>query len=182
MVSFNVYRATSSGAYIEGVCLASDEKPITGIANGSILYAVDASDGSTTRYMFDQSTASWIEAECPCSGGGSGSGSGGGGALIVHAYWSEADDGPVGPLDASFNQIKAARDAGRPVLLYGEPDTESIDQYYYSYPLVVMAATQVDETQTSYVAIFKAEAGYNSEFYATDPDAPMSTDSGGGPS
>lgn len=110
MVSFNVYRATSSGAYVEGVCLATDEKPITGIANGSILYAVDPTDGSTTRYMFDQSTATWIEAECPCSGGGSsggggeGGGSGSGGANIVNMSADIPSRKLV--LDKTFSEIK----------------------------------------------------------------------------
>lgn len=79
MVSFNVYRANSGGAYVEGVCLATDEKPIAGITNGSILFAVDTTDGSMTRYMFDQNSASWVETECPCSAGGSDGGGGSGG-------------------------------------------------------------------------------------------------------
>lgn len=73
MVSFNVYRSTASGAYVEGVCLATDEKPVVGIANGSILFAVDTTSGETTRYMYDQNSMSWIEATLP--GGGSGGGS-----------------------------------------------------------------------------------------------------------
>ena len=120
MVSFNVYRSTASGAYVEGVCLATDEKPITGIANGSILYAVDPTDGSTTRYMFDQSTATWIDAACPCSGGGS---SGGGGSadssvLIVHV-----DGSPKGDLtvDKTYAEIVAAAQAGKVVMLQ-DPD------------------------------------------------------------
>jgi len=108
MVSFNVYRATSSGAYIEGVCLASDEKPIVGISNGSILYAVDASDGTTTRYMFDQSTASWIEAECPCSGGEGGGGEGGG---VFVAQITSTDSGYA--LDKNYTEISEAMAAGK---------------------------------------------------------------------
>jgi hypothetical protein len=109
MVSYNVYKATSSGAYVEGVCLASDEKPVVGIANGSILYAVDASNGETTRYMYDKSAMAWIEAECPCSGGsGSGGGSGGGGSsegpLIVTLNNNIADK--------TFQEIQDALSSG----------------------------------------------------------------------
>ena len=77
MVTFTVYRANSGGAYVEGVCLATDEKPVAGITNGSILFSVDTTDGTLTRYMFDQNSATWVETECPCScdGGGSGGGS-----------------------------------------------------------------------------------------------------------
>ena len=51
----------AGGAYVEGVCLSSDTKPIVGIANGSILFAVNTSDGSTKKYMFNQSAAAWVE-------------------------------------------------------------------------------------------------------------------------
>jgi len=114
MVSYNVYRSTSSGAYVEGVCLASDEKPVVGIANGSILYAVDASNGETTRYMYDKETMSWIEAECPCAGGGSGSGGSGGGnanVLIVHGTVAGKDT-PIIELDKTYAEIDAAIGAG----------------------------------------------------------------------
>jgi hypothetical protein len=119
MVSYNVYKATSSGAYVEGVCLASDEKPVVGIANGSILFAVDASSGETTRYMYDKESMSWIEAECPCSGGGSGSGgSGGGGSsegvLIVNL------SGASLTADKTFGEIEAALNAGRPAYAHQE--------------------------------------------------------------
>jgi len=174
MVSFNVYRATSSGAYIEGVCLASDEKPIVGISNGSILYAVDASDGTTTRYMFDQSTASWIEAECPC-GGGSGGGEGGG-VFIVHADGSNGDGEPAGTLDATFNQIKAARDAGQIVLLYGESSTsDPLGDNYYSCPLIYLCTVTVGvQPVVFYRAEFSTLRGSLS-FTAADPDTPMTS-------
>lgn len=112
MVSFNVYRSTFSGAYVEGVCLASDEKPVVGIANGSILYAVDTSTGETTRYMYDQESMSWIEAACPCSGGGSGSG-GGVEPLIVN--FIPPREGPAYG-DKTFSEILDAASAGRPVV------------------------------------------------------------------
>lgn len=111
MVSFNVYRATSSGAYVEGICLDSDEKPVVGIANGSILFSVNAATGETTRYMYDQGTMSWIEAACPCSGsGGSGSGGSGsgGGVFVVH----DVD----GTLDKTYAEIVAAAQTGVVVL------------------------------------------------------------------
>ena len=115
MVSFNVFRSTASGAYVEGVCLATDEKPVVGIANGSILYAVDASDGSTTRFMYDQNSMSWIEAGCPCSGGGSGGGdSGSGGPLLVTEI--EIETGGV-RLDKTWREIYDAVVAGRQVYL-----------------------------------------------------------------
>lgn len=115
MVSYNVYKATSSGAYVEGVCLASDEKPVVGIANGSILFAVDASNGETTRYMYDKSAMAWIEAECPCAGGsGSGGGDSGGGGLeplIVTATMSHSG----ATVDKTYAEIVAAVEAGRVV-------------------------------------------------------------------
>jgi len=118
MVSFNVYRSTYSGAYVEGICLATDEKPVVGIANGSILFAVDISTGETTRYMYDQESMSWIEAECPCAGGGSGSGGSGGGGnaniLIVHATADTsipASDSVI-TLDKTYAEIDAAISAG----------------------------------------------------------------------
>lgn len=119
MVSYNVYKATSSGAYVEGVCLASDEKPVVGIANGSILFAVDASNGETTRYMYDKSTMSWVEAACPCSGG-SGSGSGGGSAepFVVNCT-AEADHPVIFHADKTCEEIYNAYAAGRAVLFSG---------------------------------------------------------------
>lgn len=78
MVTFNVYKSTATGIYVEGVCLASDTKPVDGITNGSILFAVNTSDGTVAKYMFNQSAATWVEVQCPCSGGG---GSGGGSDL-----------------------------------------------------------------------------------------------------
>jgi len=113
MVSFNVYRSTASGAYVEGVCLATDEKPVVGIANGSILYAVDTTSGETTRYMYDQNSMSWIEATLPGGSGGSGGGGEGGsgeGALAV-----ALDDN--NRADKTFGEINAAMQAGRPVVI-----------------------------------------------------------------
>lgn len=112
MVSFNVYRSTYSGAYVEGICLATDEKPVVGIANGSILFAVDASNGETTRYMYDKESMSWIEAECPCSGGSGGSGSGGsgsGGGLFV--------DATTGTFDKTWQEIYDAMAEGKNVVV-----------------------------------------------------------------
>lgn len=123
MVSYNVYKATSSGAYVEGVCLASDEKPVVGIANGSILYAVDASNGETTRYMYDKSAMAWIEAECPCSGGGSGSGSGSGSGggnaniLIVHITVDDSSGESTPTLDKTYSEIDAAISEGNMVFV-----------------------------------------------------------------
>lgn len=118
MVSYNVYKATSSGAYVEGVCLASDEKPVVGIANGSILFAVDASNGETTRYMYDKESMSWIEAECPCSGGGSGSGGGEGGEgglePLVVTFTPEVESSAYG--DKTFSEIFEAASSGRTVV------------------------------------------------------------------
>ena len=122
MVSYNVYKATSSGAYVEGVCLASDEKPVVGIANGSILFAVDASSGETTRYMYDKSAMAWIEAECPCSGGSGGGGEGGGGGLeplIVTATMSHSGV----TVDKTYAEIVAAVEAGRVVYARAGDDT-----------------------------------------------------------
>ena len=117
MVSYNVYKATSSGAYVEGVCLASDEKPVVGIANGSILYAVDASNGETTRYMYDKETMSWIEAECPCAGGSGGSGSGGSGGGSSEGPLIVTLSGDASTADKTFGEIYDAFISGRLVFV-----------------------------------------------------------------
>lgn len=96
MVTFNVYKSTSSGAYVEGVCLATDTKPIAGITNGSILYAVDITDGSVKRYMFNQNAATWVEAEDPCAGGG---GSGG-------VFWVTYGTTTIDELNAAYQAGK----------------------------------------------------------------------------
>jgi len=116
MVSYNVYRSTSSGAYVEGVCLASDEKPVVGIANGSILFAVDASSGETTRYMYDKESMSWIEAECPCHGGSGSGGSGGGGGLspLIVTFIAPLEGPAVG--DKTLGEIFEAASSGRTVI------------------------------------------------------------------
>lgn len=156
MVSFNVYRATSSGAYIEGVCLASDEKPIVGISNGSILYAVDASDGTTTRYMFDQSTASWIEAECPCSGGGGeGGGEGGGSTSSGLVIQKDAE----GALDKTWQEIHDALASGIvPVILF--PD--NTDAAYGLEDSVAAVALAGHETGSETSGLYVINDGYGS--------------------
>ena len=144
MVSFNVYRSTYSGAYVEGICLATDEKPVVGIANGSILFAVDISTGETTRYMYDQESMSWIEAECPCSGGGSGGGSGsGGGALAVTCSES-------GVLDKTWQEIYDAMAAGNSVTV-SYPAFYSETEYDLRVAVVPVAYKYVGEHGTSYV-------------------------------
>lgn len=131
MVSFNVYRSTTSGFYVEGVCLITDEKPVVGIANGSILFAVDTSSGETTRFMYDQSTMSWIEAECPCSGGSGGSGGGGSG---------DGGSGSVGPLivtmsgeqdtaDKTFGEITDALASGRGAVAIFPESADTKEEY-----------------------------------------------------
>ena len=130
MVSFNVYRSTASGAYVEGVCLATDEKPVVGIANGSILFAVDTESGETTRYMYDQNSMSWIEATLPGGGsGGSGGGSGGESALVV----TLSGEGLVA--DKTFGEIAAALNAGKLVTVVGYPAglPEGIDGSLFAY-------------------------------------------------
>ena len=61
MVSYNKTLGTSSGLYIEGVCLTTDVKPVAGIANGSILSVLNAGTGEVKEFLFDQESASWIE-------------------------------------------------------------------------------------------------------------------------
>ena len=112
MVSFNVYKSTSSGIYVEGVCLTSDTMPVAGIANGSILFAVDPSDGGMIRYMFNQSSASWVETTCPCSGGGSGGGGeggdSGGGANVLVVNLSYDEDTEVSTADKTAGEMLEA--------------------------------------------------------------------------
>ena len=139
MVSFNVYRSTYSGAYVEGICLATDEKPVVGIANGSILFAVDASNGETTRYMYDKESMSWIEAECPCSGG-SGSGSGGSGGGVEPLIVNFVSPGNAGPAwgDKTLGEIFDAASAGR--LVVGKLETSGDGTFLFS----LLSASIVD--------------------------------------
>ena len=165
MVSYNVYRSTSSGAYVEGVCLASDEKPVVGIANGSILYAVDASNGETTRYMYDKEAKSWIEAECPCHGGGSG-GSGGGVEPLVANPTIDPDIGITG-IDVSFADIRGAVEQGRNVLLFVANLTENIWA-----PLTEFRS----EVQPGGSFAYSADFGSMGNYIATDPDTNLQAD------
>ncbi len=135
MVSFNVYRSTASGAYVEGVCLATDEKPVVGIANGSILFAVDTESGETTRYMYDQNSMSWIEAACPCGGGGSGGGGEGGGGSGDSGVMVVTLSGEGLVADKTFGEIAAALNAGKLVTVVGYPTDlpEGIDGSLFVY-------------------------------------------------
>ena len=144
MVSFNVYRATASGAYVEGVCLTSDEKPIAGIANGSILYAVDTSDGSMTKFMYNQSGAEWIEVEETSSGGGEGGGGDGGDGcecnVVPVCFTATPTESEEAPLSVTCNltaeEIFAADAAGKtlfPLLLLLDGDGD-VSFSTYNYP------------------------------------------------
>lgn len=188
MVSFNVYRSTASGAYVEGVCLATDEKPITGIANGSILYAVDPTDGSTTRYMFDQSTATWIDAACPCSGGGSGGGGGVSGELpevtnvdngdvltVVDGAWGKAapiseiafinltNDGTG--IEASYNDLLALVNANKLVMIWVKNSWR-----WFLYFLTKVATPGAGEYQATF---FNGNSFQEQVFVSTDADDNM---------
>lgn len=124
MVSYNVYKATSSGAYVEGVCLASDEKPVVGIANGSILFAVDASNGETTRLMYDQESMTWIEAKNPDSSAGGLS------PLLITESWN----GSYFDTGTSWQDVYDAIRAGMPVVVHlldsGEGDSDQFINHY----------------------------------------------------
>lgn len=146
MVSFTVYKPNTGGAYIEGVCLATDEKPIAGITNGSILFSVDTTDGSMTRYMFDQSAGEWIETECPCSGGGSGGGGGGGGDTGGSFVVDVVQEGQ-GRITATWNELKAAYDAGKRIF---------------------MRLTVNEDSSTFYVQSPLENLGTNGEWWAAD--------------
>lgn len=61
---------TQNTVLIEGVCLSTDTKPTTGIANGSTI--IEINTGKT--YMFDEDSSEWDEIG---SGGGGGGGGGG---------------------------------------------------------------------------------------------------------
>lgn len=173
MVSFNVYRSTSSGAYVEGVCLATDEKPVVGIANGSILFAVDTESGETTRYMYDQSSMSWIEAACPCGGGSGGSGGGGSGGIFLVGIVPGSNPAT---LTASYNDIKAAYDADKVVVLKNEGIDEDEGITWYAENLITSVASGEVEGTFKYMV----KVG-QSTYDATSPDAPLSIAGGEGP-
>ena len=135
MVSFNVYKSTAAGIYVEGVCLISDEKPVAGIANGSILFAVDPSDGGMIRYMFNQSSASWVETTCP--------GSGGGGSISDFVFDMKFTvdlsdpDNLTATCDKTFAQYVAAHEAGKIIRAVAEGMIENtgvpFSEYSYAF-------------------------------------------------
>lgn len=56
MITWTVERAFNGNKmYKEGRCLSTDEKPTTGIANGSLLMEMN----TTTLYMFDETGGTW---------------------------------------------------------------------------------------------------------------------------
>ena len=55
--------------YTESVCLSTDTKPTTGIANGSV--CIEMNTGK--KFMFDEASGELVEV--PSSGGGGGGGS-----------------------------------------------------------------------------------------------------------
>ena len=172
MVSFTVYRANSGGAYVEGVCLATDEKPVAGITNGSILFAVDTTDGSLTRYMFDQNSATWIETECPCScdGGGEGGGGEGGGDSTFVVNSVELGDG-LFQLTATWNEIKAASDANKRIVLQSKYE----DDGFVSWQEIPISSFGADLGEDPpYVVRF----GSDSVWTSTSPDSPLEQSGG----
>ena len=63
MVSYQVEQYTAKDAggnnlhYVEGTCLSTDEKPTTGIFNGSKLMEMDTGK----LFMFDAESSTWLE-------------------------------------------------------------------------------------------------------------------------
>jgi len=164
MVSFNVYRSTASGAYVEGVCLATDEKPVVGIANGSILFAVDTTSGETTRYMYDQNSMSWIEAVCPCGGGSGGGSGGGGGSSSGEGNLIVTLSGEDKTADKTCGEIESALAAGRSVYILGATGEES------SY-LPVVSCIYLTEPLEGYRCSYFSYKGKALKFNAHSPSA-----------
>ncbi|MBP5462236.1 MAG: hypothetical protein J6Y20_08945 [Lachnospiraceae bacterium] len=168
MVSFTVYKPNTGGAYIEGVCLATDEKPIAGITNGSILFSVDTTDGSMTRYMFDQSAGEWIETECPCSGGGSGGGGGGGG---------ESSNVLVVPLTidgATWTATKTAGEmAAAGVIVYTYPLSAGVEARVVEYSRVVGDGYYVFDFLDNYIlGDYVSIGAVSADDYPTNEEPP----------
>lgn len=99
MLTFDKVIQTDFGSYVRGFCLPTDEKPVTGIANGSMLEEINPESGVVDTYRFDGENAEWVKiiSDGTPSGGGGGGGSG---ALIVH----DTD----GTLDKTWAEINAA--------------------------------------------------------------------------
>ena len=54
---------------IEAACLSTDNKPTTGIANGSLCFEMNTGK----KYMFDEESGEWVEFQSGGGGGGGGS-------------------------------------------------------------------------------------------------------------
>lgn len=107
MLTFDKVIQTDFGSYVRGFCLPTDEKPVTGIANGSMLEEINPESGVVDTYRFDGENAEWVKIisdGTPSGGGGSGSG-------VAHVNWrTEHDDGTntdvtVVTLDKTWREI-----------------------------------------------------------------------------
>ena len=84
-------------------------------------------------------------------------------------------DGDTTTLSCTYNQVKAALQAGSRVIA---PVTmENDGEVYYYFPFV----TSIMESENLYGINFNDNVGYGSEFTAASPDAILSYHSGGGP-
>ena len=58
MITYNKStQATDKTVYVEGVCLSSDAKPTSGIANGSMLIEINTGK----IFMFNEAGSAWVE-------------------------------------------------------------------------------------------------------------------------
>lgn len=84
-------------------------------------------------------------------------------------------DGDTTTLSCTYNQVKAALQAGSRVI--AQVTTELEGTVYYSFPFV----TNMEESEDFYSIMFTDNIGDSSQFTAASPDAMLSyTDGGGG--
>lgn len=89
---------TQNTVLIEGVCLSTDTKPTTGIANGSTI--IEINTGKT--YMFDEEGSEWDEIGSSGGGGGGGGGSDFSTATVT-LFMANYEDGRIGAFIESPN-------------------------------------------------------------------------------
>ena len=85
--------------YTESVCLSTDVKPTTGIANGST--CIEMNTGK--KYMFNEDSGEWVEV--PSSGGGGGGGGGDSITWIMPEQTVTLVDQPVEVTGVDFGLI-----------------------------------------------------------------------------
>ena len=132
---------------------SSETKPTTGFANGSLFLETDTGK----IFIFDEDDG-WSEVE-------TGGGGGGGGDSSSVLYVNYDDEEEI--LDASYNEIKAAVEAGKVVVC----------EYHRNEHMIVYAYLSALGDDTTYYACFtyilNGVGAATLDLWADDPDEDM---------